>query len=78
MASKKLSLADILEQLYAGGPSRPGRNIVHMESGFNVIDVNLCTLPGCQCGWNIQIGGKNPEDLDRLVCFLQDPRGNRP
>jgi len=79
MASKKkLSLADILEQLYAGGSLSPGQRIVHLESGLNVIEVNLCTLPGCRCGWNIKIGGRNPEDLNRLVCFLQEPEGTRP
>jgi len=33
---------------------------------FNLIQENKCDLPNCKCGWNIQIGGEDKEDLKKI------------
>lgn len=37
---------------------------------FNLIEENKCKLD-CDCGWNIQIGGKEKEDLKEIKSYLE-------
>ena len=37
---------------------------------INIIEENVCELP-CKCGWNLQIGGKDPNDLKRIKKVLR-------
>lgn len=37
---------------------------------FNLIEQNICDL-GCNCGWNITIGGEDKADLDTIKNYLE-------
>lgn len=38
---------------------------------MKILDFNHCDL-GCDCGWNVQIGGESAEELADLKTFLGD------
>ena len=38
---------------------------------FNLISESVCKLKGCNCGWNITIGGKDKKDLQDLKRYLR-------
>ena len=37
---------------------------------LNLLEENICTLE-CDCGWNIQIGGWDKEDLKKLKKIIK-------
>ena len=38
---------------------------------FKILEVNSCEIENCDCGWNIFIGGKDVEDLESLITYLE-------
>ena len=38
---------------------------------FKILEVNTCEIESCNCGWNISIGGKSVEDLEKILDFLR-------
>lgn len=69
-----MTIEEIVEQCYQGGffnPGEEGRRAVEFPKG-RIFDINVCTLPGCRCGWNIRIGGGDYALLDKIIELLQE------
>ena len=39
---------------------------------MKILEKNKCTLPTCNCGWNITIGGTDYKELEELLEFLNN------
>ena len=38
---------------------------------MDINDFNHCSIPNCNCGWNISLGGVSQEELDELRRLLK-------
>ncbi len=64
--------SEIVEECYQGGylnPGKEGRKIVELKRG-DVFDINVCTEPECDCGWNISIGSEDRKLLGEIIALL--------
>lgn len=45
---------------------------IEVKPLVNLLERNVCTLPDCRCGWNIKIGSRDYELLDKLDKWLEE------
>jgi len=69
----------LVKRVYAGDVFNPGKDkrAAQMIGKARVLDINVCTEEGCECGWNIQIGSSNYVLLNALMAFLKGKPGKR-
>ena len=46
-----------------------------MIGRFNLIEIHVCDLPDCLCGWHMTIGSEDYQDLVALKKFLKHHQG---
>ncbi len=42
---------------------------------MKILQQTKCDIEGCECGWNITIGGQETEDLEGLLEYIRKERG---
>lgn len=65
-------LNELLDKAYNSEKWNPGndkRKIVKLSKG-NLLDINVCMLSGCKCGWNIKIGSNDYKLLFKILDLL--------
>ncbi len=43
---------------------------------MEILEEKVCEL-GCDCGWNIKIGGEDKKELEQLKKFIEDKQNGR-
>jgi len=64
---------NLIDAVYGGARWNPGeekRVIVPRKRG-NVLDINVCREPGCNCGWNIKIGSSDSRLLSQILDLIE-------
>ena len=65
---------NLIDTVYDGARWNPGkekRTIVSRKRA-TVLDINVCQQPGCECGWNIQIGSKDYKLLSQILDLIDN------
>lgn len=72
LSGHRLQIESLIDAVYGGAKWNPGKekrvNVPRKRA--NVLDINVCEEPGCECGWNIQIGSQDYKLLSQILDLI--------
>lgn len=65
-------IGSLMDAVYGGAKWNPGKEkrVMVPRKRANVLDINVCQITGCECGWNIQIGSKDRKLLFQILDLI--------
>ncbi len=73
-ARKDERIGRLIDAVYGGARWNPGKEkrVAVPRRRANVLDINVCYEPGCNCGWNIQIGSDDYSLLSEILTLIDE------
>ena len=70
MITKRID--DLRNAVYGGAVWNPGeeKRVMVQRKRANILDINVCDLEGCDCGWNIKIGSTDHKLLNQILDLI--------
>ena len=65
-------IGKLIDEVYGQARWNPGegKRTIVQRGRANVLDINVCEQPGCNCGWNIQIGSSDYSLLSKILDLI--------